>query len=210
VQVHLIDGTYELFRAWFGAPQGQVHGREVGAVRSLVRSLALLLGKGVITHAGLAFDTVIESFRNELFAGYKTGEGIDPALWAQFPLAEAGVRALGITAWSMIDFEADDAVMAANRAAYGVAMPRISFADAKVIVSFSADFLEGWGASVPQQLDFAEARAKIEGAPRFIYVGPRRSLTGLNADQWIACKPGGELAIALFLRGLGSAADAAN
>jgi len=108
-----------------------------------------------------------------------------------------------------VDFEADEATLASNRAAYGVALPRISFADAKLIVSFGADFLEGWGASVPQQLDFAEARSKIEGAPRFIYVGPRRSLTGLNADQWIGCKPGGELAIANFLRGQGSAADAA-
>ena len=108
-----------------------------------------------------------------------------------------------------VDFEADEATLAANRAAYGVAMPRISFADAKLIVSFGADFLEGWGASVPQQLDFAEARGRIEGAPRFIYVGPRRSLTGLNADQWIPCAPGGELAIANFLRGQGSAADAA-
>jgi molybdopterin-containing oxidoreductase family iron-sulfur binding subunit len=108
-----------------------------------------------------------------------------------------------------VDFEADEATLAANKAAYGVAMPRISFADAKLIVSFGADFLEGWGASVPQQLDFAEARGKIEGAPRFIYVGPRRSLTGLNADQWIPCTPGGELAIANFLRGQGSAANAA-
>jgi molybdopterin-containing oxidoreductase family iron-sulfur binding subunit len=108
-----------------------------------------------------------------------------------------------------VDFEADEAMHAANKAAYGVAMPRINFADAKLIVSFGADFLEGWGASVPQQLDFAEARGRIEGAPRFIYVGPRRSLTGLNADQWVACAPGGELAIANFLRGQGSAADAA-
>jgi molybdopterin-containing oxidoreductase family iron-sulfur binding subunit len=108
-----------------------------------------------------------------------------------------------------VDFEADEAILAANRAAYGVSMPRISFADAKLIVSFSADFLETWGASVPQQLDFADARAKLDGAPRFIYIGPRRSLTGLNADQWIACRPGGELAIAAFLLGQGSAADAA-
>ena len=106
-----------------------------------------------------------------------------------------------------VDFEADEAVLAANRTAYGVSMPKISFGDAKLIVSFGADFLENWGASVPQQLDFADARAKHEGAPRFIYVGPRRSLTGLNADQWVACRPGGELAIANFLRGQGSAAD---
>jgi molybdopterin-containing oxidoreductase family iron-sulfur binding subunit len=119
------------------------------------------------------------------------------------------LAAFGMKPHLSVDFEADDAMHAAHKAAYGVAMPRHSFADAKLIVSFGADFLEGWGASVPQQLDFAEARAKIEGAPRFIYVGPRRSLTGLNADQWIACKPGTEVAIANFLRGQGSAADAA-
>ena len=67
--------------------------------------------------------------------------------------------------------------------------------------TFGADFLETWGLSVPQQLDFADGRAKIEGAPRFVYVGPRRSLTGLNADEWIACKPGSELAIAAEGRG---------
>ncbi|MHB1072310.1 MAG: 4Fe-4S dicluster domain-containing protein [Gemmatimonadaceae bacterium] len=108
-----------------------------------------------------------------------------------------------------VDFEADAAAMLAHRAAYGVAWPRFNFGAAKLIVSFGADFLDGWGASVPQQLDFAEARAKVEGAPRFVYVGPRRSLTGLNADQWIPCTPGGELAIVNFLRGQGDASAAA-
>src|SRR5206468_7859663 len=75
----------------------------------------------------------------------------------------------------------------------------------KLILSIGADFLESWGASVPQQLDFADARAKLESAPRFVYVGPRRSLTGLNADQWIPCAPGAELAIVNFLAGRGSA-----
>ena len=88
VQVHLFDGTYELFRAWFGAPQAKVNGREVGAVRVILRSLATLLRTGVITHAGVAYDHVIESFRNDLFPGYKTGEGLAPDLVAQFPLAE--------------------------------------------------------------------------------------------------------------------------
>ena len=108
-----------------------------------------------------------------------------------------------------VDFESDSAAIEANRTAYGVAWPRLSFQDAKLIVSFGADFLDGWGMSVPQQLDFADARAKIEGAPRFVYIGPRRSLTGLNADQWIACRPGTELAIANALAGKGSIADAA-
>ncbi|HKH92563.1 MAG TPA: molybdopterin-dependent oxidoreductase, partial [Gemmatimonadaceae bacterium] len=108
-----------------------------------------------------------------------------------------------------VDFEADSAAIEANRAAYGVAWPRLSFQDARLIVSFGADFLDNWGMSVPQQLDFADARAKMEGAPRFVYVGPRRSLTGLNADQWIACRPGSEAAIANALAGRGTLADAA-
>jgi 5'-3' exonuclease len=113
VQVHLVDGTYELFRAWFGAPQGQVHGREVGAVRSLVRSLSMLLGRGTFTHVGIAFDHVIESFRNELFPGYKTGEGLPEGLTSQFELAELAAAALGIVVWPMVEFEADDAIATA-------------------------------------------------------------------------------------------------
>jgi 5'-3' exonuclease len=113
VQAHLFDGTYELFRAWFGAPPAQHEGREVGATRAFLRSLAMVLRSGAITHAGVAFDTVIESFRNELFAGYKTGEGLEPNLVAQFPLVERAAEALGLVAWRMIDFEADDAIATA-------------------------------------------------------------------------------------------------
>jgi 5'-3' exonuclease len=113
VQVHLIDGTYELFRAWFGAPQAQAGGREVGAVRSLLRSFSMLLGKGVMTHVGVAFDHVIESFRNDLFAGYKTGEGLPEGLVSQFELAERAAAALGLVVWPMIEFEADDAIATA-------------------------------------------------------------------------------------------------
>jgi 5'-3' exonuclease len=114
VQVHLVDGTYELFRAWFGAPPAQTAaGREVGAVRSLVRSLSTLLGKGVFTHVGVAFDHVIESFRNDLFAGYKTGEGLPEGLTAQFELAERATAALGVMQWPMVEFEADDAIATA-------------------------------------------------------------------------------------------------
>ncbi|MEP6730863.1 MAG: molybdopterin-dependent oxidoreductase [bacterium] len=122
---------------------------------------------------------------------------------------DAWLAGFGMGPHLSVDFEADSAVIEANRRSYGVAWPKLSFSDAKLIVSFGADFLETWGMSVPQQLDFADARAKIEGAPRFVYIGPRRSLTGLNADQWIACKPGTELAIANALAGKGSIADAA-
>jgi 5'-3' exonuclease len=114
VNVHLFDGTYELFRAWFGAPHTQTaRGVEVGASRVFLRSLAGALVANRVTHAGVAFDHVIESFRNDLFDGYKTGEGIDPELLAQFEVAEQASRALGLMTWPMIDFEADDAIATA-------------------------------------------------------------------------------------------------
>jgi molybdopterin-containing oxidoreductase family iron-sulfur binding subunit len=119
------------------------------------------------------------------------------------------LAAHGMPAHLSVDFEADSAAIEANRRTYGVSWPTLSFQDARLIVSFGADFLEAWGASVPQQLDFADARAKLANAPRFVYVGPRRSLTGLNADEWIACKPGSELAIANALAKRGSIQDAA-
>ena len=112
-RVHLLDGTYELFRSFYGAPSAQVGGREVGAARGLLRSFAALLRNGVVTHGAVAFDHVIESFRNDLFAGYKTSDGIDPALWDQFGLAEEVTAALGLVVWPMIEFEADDALAAA-------------------------------------------------------------------------------------------------
>jgi 5'-3' exonuclease len=116
VKVHLIDGTYELFRCHFGAPPYKNSaGKEVGAARTLVRSLAAWLRTEQVTHVACAFDHVIESFRNQLFAGYKTGEGIDPELYAQFALAEKAVAALGMVVWPMVDFEADDAIATAAK-----------------------------------------------------------------------------------------------
>jgi len=124
MQVHLIDGTYELYRSYFGAPSAKApDGREVGAVRGLLASLIALLREPGTSHLGIAFDTVIESFRNTLFAGYKTGAGIEPELWAQFPLAERAARALGLCTWSMLEYEADDAL--ATMAVRAAAEPRV-------------------------------------------------------------------------------------
>lgn len=118
MRVVLVDGTYELFRHYFGAPKAKgPDGREVGALRSLMRSLLDLLRTGE-RHIAVAFDHEIESFRNDLYAGYKTGEGLEPALWEQFHPAEAGARALGFMVWPMIEFEADDA-LASGAARYG-------------------------------------------------------------------------------------------
>jgi 5'-3' exonuclease len=111
VRVHLIDGTYELFRAFFGAPRARApDGQEVGAVRGLLRSLSALVRNEAATHVGVAFDHVIESFRNDLWPGYKTSAGVDAELLAQFELAERAAAALGFVVWPMLEFEADDAI----------------------------------------------------------------------------------------------------
>jgi 5'-3' exonuclease len=118
MNVHLIDGTYELFRAFYGSREaGAAQDSETAATRTLMRSLLALLRSPEVTHVAVAFDTVIESFRNDLFAGYKTGAGIEPALLVQFPLAEMATAALGITVWGMRAFEADDA-LATGAASY--------------------------------------------------------------------------------------------
>jgi 5'-3' exonuclease len=115
MKIHLVDGTYELFRSHFGAPPKKApNGQEVGATLGLVRSLLMMLMSPGVTHVAVAFDHVIESFRNDLFTGYKTGEGVDPDLLAQFPLAEEAVSALGMVVWSMVEFEADDAIATAT------------------------------------------------------------------------------------------------
>lgn len=114
MNLHLIDGTYELFRAHFALPALQApDGREVAAVRGLAQTLLLLLRQPAVTHIGVAFDAVIPSFRNALFAGYKTGAGVAPALLAQFPLAEQMTAALGLAVWPMTELEADDALATA-------------------------------------------------------------------------------------------------
>ena len=125
VSVHLIDGTYELFRAHFGAPPAKdAHEREVGATRGLVRSMAALLTQPDVTHVAAAFDTVIESFRNALFHGYKTGDGLPAELTLQFPLAERALAAMGIVVWGMVEFEADDALATAAHVLNGE--PRVT------------------------------------------------------------------------------------
>ena len=113
MEVHLIDGTYELFRHFFALPSiKDADGQEVAAVRGVLASLLSMLSEGA-THIGVATDRVIESFRNRMWPGYKTGAGIDPALVAQFPILEEAVSSLGIALWPMVEYEADDALAAA-------------------------------------------------------------------------------------------------
>lgn len=125
MKVHLVDGTYELFRAFYGVPARETPDAiAVAATRALGRSLLYLLSDPTVTHLACAYDHVIESFRNDLFDGYKTGAGIDPVLYAQFPLAEELTRALGIVCWPMVEFEADDAIAAF--AARAAALPEVT------------------------------------------------------------------------------------
>jgi 5'-3' exonuclease len=117
VKVHLVDGTYELFRHYYAVPARQnAKGEEVGAVRGVVSSMLALLGDGA-THVGVATDHVIESWRNDMWPTYKDGSGIDPVLLRQFPLLEDALRSLGLTVWAMVEDEADDALGAAARVA---------------------------------------------------------------------------------------------
>lgn len=114
MRIHLVDGTYELFRAYFGAPKAAgAGGGEVGATRGILWSLLALLREERVTHVACAFDHVIESFRNDLFPGYKSSAGVPADLLAQFPLAERATHALGIVTWPMVELEADDALATA-------------------------------------------------------------------------------------------------
>ncbi len=113
MDVHLVDGTYELFRHYYAVPSVKdTEGGEVGAVRGVLASIRWMIDNGA-THVGVATDHIIESFRNNLWPGYKTSAGIEPDLLAQFPLLEDALSALGVVVWPMVEFEADDALAAA-------------------------------------------------------------------------------------------------
>src|SRR5712664_443114 len=118
MDVHLIDGTYELFRHFFAVPaSADVNGQEVGAVRGVLTSVLSMIDRGA-THLGVATDHVVESFRNDLYPGYKTSEGVPPELLSQFPILEEALEAMGVVVWPMVDYEADDALAsAADKAA---------------------------------------------------------------------------------------------
>jgi 5'-3' exonuclease len=183
VRVHLVDGTYELFRYYFALP-GHLDddGVEVDAVRGVLGSVLALLEEGA-THLGVATDHVIESFRNDLWPGYKTSAGIDPALLAQFPLLEDALRALGVTVWAMVELEADDALAAATRvAAYD---PRV---EQVIICTPDKDLAQCVADPKVVQLDRRQQRVFDEAAVKEKFgVEPKSipdwlALVGDNAD----------------------------
>jgi 5'-3' exonuclease len=113
MDIYLIDGTYELFRYFYAVPSAKdTCGQEIGAVRGVLGSVLSMI-EGGATHVGVATDHVIESFRNDLYLGYKTSEGVDPALLSQFPILEEALQSMGVLVWPMIEFEADDALASA-------------------------------------------------------------------------------------------------
>jgi 5'-3' exonuclease len=113
MDVHLVDGTYELFRHFFAVPAAKdSNGQEIGAVRGVLASVLSMIERGA-THLGVATDHVVESFRNDLYPGYKTAEGVPPELLSQFPILEQALEAMGVVVWPMVEFEADDALASA-------------------------------------------------------------------------------------------------
>jgi 5'-3' exonuclease len=117
VNIHLVDGTYELFRHFFALPKAaDENGQEIAAVRGVLSSVLYMIAEGV-THIGVATDHVVESFRNDLYAGYKTSEGVPPELLSQFPILEQALEAMGVVVWPMVEFEADDALASAAHTA---------------------------------------------------------------------------------------------
>src|SRR6202795_4289297 len=113
MDVHLIDGTYELFRHFFAVlSAADMNGQEIGAVRGVLNSVLSMIERGA-TYIGVATDHVVESFRNDLYPGYKTSEGVPPELLSQFPILEEALDAMGVVVWPMVEFEADDALASA-------------------------------------------------------------------------------------------------
>jgi len=118
MDVHLVDGTYELFRHFFAVPSTvDSNGQEIAAVRGVLSSVLSMIERGA-THIGVATDHIVESFRNDLYPGYKTSEGVPPELLSQFPILEEALESMGVVVWPMVDYEADDALAsAAHKAA---------------------------------------------------------------------------------------------
>jgi 5'-3' exonuclease len=204
MRLHLLDATFELFRAYYALPSERgPDGREVGAVRGLIATTLALLQSNGVTHLGAATDHVIESFRNDLFAGYKTGEGMPPDLWAQFPLAEDALRALGVVVWPMTTFEADDALAtAAHRFADAVDQVVILSPDKDLAQCVSGQRIVMYDRLRRKEYDEAGVRAKFGVGPASIpdYL----ALVGDSADGLPGIPGWGPKSAAIMLAQFGS------
>jgi len=207
VRVHLVDGTYELFRHFFAVPSRRnAAGEEVGATRGVVRWTLGLLDEGA-THVGVATDHVIESWRNDVWPGYKDGSGVDQALTAQFPLLEAALAALGVTVWAMVEDEADDAMASAARVA--AADDRV---DEVLVCTVDKDLAQCVGGKVVQVdrrkgvvLDAAGVEGKYGVPPSAI--PDWLALVGDSADGFPGLKGWGKSSAAAVLRRYGHLED---
>jgi 5'-3' exonuclease len=202
--VHLVDATYELFRAFFAVPPSRApDGQEVGAVRGVLSTLLALVQNEGATHVACATDQVIRSFRNELYHGYKTEEGVDATLLAQFPLVEEGMAALGLVVWPMVEFEADDAL--ASGAARYAAEARQVF-----VATPDKDLAQCVRGSDVVMLDRRRKLTLDEDAVRAKYgVSPRSipdwlALVGDSADGYPGLPGWGERSAAALLEKYGT------
>ena len=201
MKIHLVDGTYELFRAHFGAPPKKApDGLEIGATLGLVRSMMLLLSDPEVTHVAVAFDHAIESFRNKMYAGYKSSEGVDPIILNQFEIAEKLVSALGLVIWPQVKFEADDAI------ATGVAkFKKVKSVEQIVICSVDKDLtqmVDGdrvicWDRRREITLNDKGVTEKFGVAPESI--PDFLALVGDSADGYLGIKGWGEKSTATVL-----------
>ena len=185
MNVFLIDGTYELFRHFYAVPNfTNAAGQEVGAVRGVVRSVLSML-EDRVTHIGVATDHVVESFRNKMWPGYKSGEGIDPVLMSQFPLLEHALTAMGVQVWPMIEFEADDGL--ASGAAKAASNPEV---EQVFICTPDKDLAQSVVGTRVVQFDRRLAEVRDASAVKVKYgVGPASipdylALTGDTADGY--------------------------
>ena len=170
MRLYLIDGTYELFRSYFGAPKRRTtDGREAGAVHGIVASTLRLLAEDGVTHVAAAFDSVIESFRNEIYPFYKTGAGTPEDLMEQFPLAERAMRACGVTVWPMYEYETDDALAtAALRWVDDVEQVVVMSPDKDMAQLYGHPGIVGYNVRTRRFMDAEGVEAKFGVPPEFI------------------------------------------
>lgn len=207
MQLHLIDATYELFRAYHALPPIEApDGTNVAAVYGLLGSVLSLLKDPAVTHLGFATDHTVESFRNQLFAAYKTGDGVPEELMRQFPLAEEGLAALGLVVWPMVEFEADDAIAAAaHRYADAFDKVLLCSVDKDLAQCVRGDHVVLWDRRRERIYDEAGVRAKWGVAPRSI--PDLLALIGDAADGLPGIPGWGQKSAAAVLDVYGTVAD---
>jgi 5'-3' exonuclease len=199
MKLHLLDGTYELFRSYFGAPSRTApNGGEIGAVHGVVASVLNLLAEDHVTHLGVAFDSEIRSFRNDLYAGYKSEVGVPAELLAQFPIVEDAMEAIGVPTWRMEEYEADDALAtAADRFADQVDQVVIMSPDKDMSQCIQGTHVVAFDRRKREFIDEDGVREKFGVAPASIpdYLG----LVGDSSDGFPGVKGWGAKSASLVL-----------